>query len=529
MDPTSSMGRAAATTLILVVLLVPALYLGWVTTRDLSWPPDVDLDRDIAQARTMADGELLADPFYRGETVWYNPLVPALIAGLSRLTGVAVNVLYTRAGAFLNLAAPLAFFVLLDRCFGRVAAVVATCHLLYLRDAGSPAWLSPSYSPWLWSASFTPALFYATVLAYRSALASASAPRFVLSGLLLGLTFLGHTAPALILGLAILVSVAGEGFARRGPHLRRHVVLVASAAAAASPFLWSIVVRYRLHIRNRVPLDWVWPPMRLGNLGSFVVDQCSLATVLALAALVGLAFRDPRRREARLLTAWALGAAGLLAYGILGDALPLPGLVPRHHFFFYWRAAESALVGYGAAVAVTRIAERRASWPGRRTAFVLVVGSALMIGLAWPSYRRRDAFGAERREAERDDLRANRQRAREWIETHSRLDDVFLAADDLALLVVGPTGRKTVAVDSYFANPYVDAKPRREGRDAMIGALERGDGPAFVAAAAPFSVTHVIRKKSDGPALDHVPGLVPEFVDARIRIYRVVTSLPSEP
>jgi len=104
---------------------------------------------------------------------------------------------------------------------------------------------------------------------------------------------------------------------------------------------------------------------------------------------------------------------------------------------------------------------------------------------------------------------------------------VFVAPDDLALLVVGAAGRKTVALDPYFANPYVDARPRREARDAMLQALERGQSDAFAALGSRFGVTYVIRKKSDGPPLDEAPGLAREFANARIRIYRVTGRPPA--
>jgi hypothetical protein len=519
--------RAGATAFAAVLLLAPAVFLGWRTTRELTWPPDVDLDRDIGQARTVAEGALLADPFYRGESVWYNPLVPAVVAGLSRTVGAAVNVVYARAGAFLNVLGPLAFFLFVERSFGRGAAAVATFHLVYVRDAASPPWMSPSYSPWLWSASFTTALFYAALLAYRTALRAPSSGAFARTGFLLGLAFLGHAAPALLLGAVMLAGAAGAR--RHAGSLRGHAVAAAVALVVASPFLWSIVGRYRLHVRNPAPLDWVGPGMAAADIGRFLLEQCSVATLIALWALAILVRRDPRRPEVLLVAAWAVGALGLFAYAVLRDVLPLPGLLPRHHFFLYWRGAESALVGFAAALLV-RAAADRVSWPEGRRASLLVAAVGAAIALAWPSYRQRDVFVAGRQAALRDSLRANRQAARDWIETRTRPDDVFLAADDLALLVVGATGRKTVALDPYFANPYVDPAPRREARDAMLAALERGDEETFRARAAAYGVTHVVRKKSDGPPLDGAPGLVREFADARIRIYRVETApSPADP
>src|SRR5215813_11212760 len=64
-------GTALLRYLPLLSICVVLLTLGVRTTRDLEWPADADLYRDIAQAQTIADGSLFGDPFYRDETVWH--------------------------------------------------------------------------------------------------------------------------------------------------------------------------------------------------------------------------------------------------------------------------------------------------------------------------------------------------------------------------------------------------------------------------------------------------------------------------
>ena len=96
----------------LFVLLAACLGLGVSRTAGLAWPHDADLYRNMAQAQTMVDGDWFADPFYRGEKAWYNPLTPAVIAVLHRITGIAIPRLYAQAGAVFNLAVPAAFYVL---------------------------------------------------------------------------------------------------------------------------------------------------------------------------------------------------------------------------------------------------------------------------------------------------------------------------------------------------------------------------------------------------------------------------------
>jgi hypothetical protein len=103
-----------------------------------------------------------------------------------------------------------------------------------------------------------------------------------------------------------------------------------------------------------------------------------------------------------------------------------------------------------------------------------------------------------------------------------RSDDVVLATDDRALITVGPTGAKTVAVDAIYGSLYVDAGPRLRARDDMFAALRRGDEPAFEALADEYAVTHVLWIMEDGPSFDHTPfrNLTVAFDNGKTRIYR---------
>jgi hypothetical protein len=133
--------------------LVFAVVQGLQTVAGLSRPFDVDQFRDIAAAQSIADGAFPRDPFYREERAWYNPLVPALVALTSFVTGLDVATAFVRTGPLLNAAAPVVFFVLTATLFGGWPAVVAVASLLFSPPHDDPAWANPTYSPWLFSAS----------------------------------------------------------------------------------------------------------------------------------------------------------------------------------------------------------------------------------------------------------------------------------------------------------------------------------------------------------------------------------------
>ena len=105
--------------LMCALALIPAVH----TTGDLIWPHDTALYRDLAIAQSMQDGPYLADPVYLGEMLWYNPLVPTLVAGISWLTHLPIPLVDTRSGAYLNLLVLLAFYILVISFFDRWMAV----------------------------------------------------------------------------------------------------------------------------------------------------------------------------------------------------------------------------------------------------------------------------------------------------------------------------------------------------------------------------------------------------------------------
>ena len=506
------------------ILCAPPLVLGVLGTRNLDWPDDPDLFRESAQAQSFADGHLLDDPYYRGEWIWYPPLVPALVAGLSRITGSPVPTVYAQAGAYLNLLGPILLAALVARCFGSLAGLVALALYLYQVPRG-PTGAAPFYSTLLYSGNFAQALFYLTLLAYVS-LAETHRRRYVLTGLLLGLTFLGHAAPFVVLLVLFVVEFARA--AARDPRaaLERYGLLFATAALAAMPLLVSIVGRYHLEILNPAPTKWIawsatWTAIR---------RQMDHYTWAACVALVVLWVRGPRE-GAWVVSAWVAGAVALVGQSFAAAAYGWPMLVPRHHLLFYVRAAQPVLVGYGASALWSgarrwieqsrRLARPRAMVSRESTKWVAMVGGAALVVLpVLPTVARH--AGPRRTGIIHDSTLQTGLDAYRWMRSALRSDDVVLATDDRALMVVGPAGAKVVVLEALFGNLYVDHGPRALARDEMLSALRRGDAAAFEVLADRYSVRYVLWVRADGPWFDHAPfrGLALAFDNKQTRIYR---------
>jgi hypothetical protein len=108
------------------------------------------------------------------------------------------------------------------------------------------------------------AIFYLALIATAAAWNREGSPlTFAAAGIAAGALFLTHTAPALLLGIAMAVEVDRRlRQPNRGGWVAGCAVCLAAAVIVASPFLASIVGHYRLHILNPAPLAFVAPSSR---------------------------------------------------------------------------------------------------------------------------------------------------------------------------------------------------------------------------------------------------------------------------
>ena len=477
----------------LLLMCALALHEGVQATAGLEWPWDRDAFRNIAQAQTAADGGWLSDPFFLDESAFYNPLLAWLVGALSRWLGQPAHVVYTAAGPYVDLLGPLSFYLLVARWFGGAVAVAGTFHLLFLNvrpgASGEPFWANPTYSPWALAANLGQPLFCLCLVALARAAATRRRCWFASSGALLGLTFLAHTAPAALLGTVALLDTLRASWKERSARpLSDLGILAACAVVVASPLLFSIVGRYHLRVLNAAPFEWRWlPSWRTAS--RILPQQLSVFSLLALPGLALLAWRPAPRIARRhavllLLTAAFFFATPFVEQHLGWRPLRVLQVVSQHHFWFYLRLLESVFVGFFLAV-VTGVAGRallRAGHVERRRyrLFATILSTVVVLAGLWvvyPSYRQRVSFkvGRNARQAiTRNDRDAERTRLVAWMRRETGPREVFLASDRVALLVVGPAGRKTLVLDANFVSQYVDLGPREYARAALLRLLREG-------------------------------------------------------
>jgi hypothetical protein len=323
-----------------------------------------------------------------------------------------------------------------------------------------------------------------------------------------GLTFLAHTAPALVLaGVVVAATFEAAWSARKDPPALRAVFVLAlaigaSAVVVSSPFWWSIA-SYGAAIRNATPLEWVASELKLEQWAALLEREMTLRGSFAIAGLVALvAFGWPKRPFARaVLTAWLAVSLLGIGYGYARELTKLPPLLPSWHFYFYLQALLAALFGVGAAFAAGGFARLLAKLPRlrgvrpsvlERWSFVgALVALLVLVLVRFGDYRKRADIGPNRAEAERFASLPTTALYR-WILNETRPNDVFLADSGIGFYAVQAAGRKVVALQDLFANPYVDAKRRERDAESMFRDLRKGRVERFLRKGRRYAVRFVI-------------------------------------
>jgi hypothetical protein len=473
-------------------------------------PFDIDQFRDIAAAQSMADGNFLEDPFYKGESLWYNPLLAAATASVSKLTSLSVPRVYVQQGPFISAIVAAAFYLMAASLFGPWPAVIAFSLFLFSPSYTTP-WATPSLSPWVFTGTFASGFFYAGIALCSSAMSDGRQRRWMLAGFAIGLTFLSHTAPAFILTACVFTGILWA-HRRRLDRYRIAAAVLAIALATSVPFLLSIVGHYHLHVVNRAPSGWIAPDLQASSASSLLLSGLTVQNGLSVAGflilIVGRQFRS-----GRILVVWTLAAIVMFYYGWVQQLAPnvLPSLVPQFHFNFYLKAASYVLAGVGVwtllqtSVRITK--PGRVTFPLSRShayqpamlAVVLVAG----ISLSWIGLFRN-----------RHDFTSDRDRALAWtdefaadgilerVRTETPPSATILATPLDSIYRVAPAGRRVVAVPREFSNPYVDYDRRADAQSRMLAAFRNADFESFSTLAEDYDVTHVLLGPDDSVVIN---------------------------
>jgi len=315
------------------------------------------------------------------------------------------------------------------------------------------------------------------------------------------------------------------------------MLVVITAFVVSLPYTLSILFHYHLHVVNAVPSNWVYPPLALSKLSTFLGSFLSWFALVAGVGLVTVLWAGHGQARILLLT-WLVVSFLALALNEIQQAVS-PNLhlmfVPAHHFLFYLQALEDILFGVGlisicrfVALTLPKLfakrgpqieSQRLRPWMERA-----LVGSsvACFLFLALPSYFNRFDFTTARSQAIGFQERKDYIDAYRWILANSQPKDVFLSLSrDFDLSIVGPADRKTVVTcQPEFSNPYVSWTSRVETATKIVDKVASGDADA-PAALSRAGVNFIITEPIEGFDRPQFSFLSKQFSEGDVSIYRV--------
>lgn len=467
--------------LALAILLLLCIARGVWFTHGLAVPTDADTVRDVGFIRGILDGNAWGDPSIGGAWRWYPPLFHAVAASVAYLTWIDPLPLWSAAGAWLNLAAPAAFFMMNRRLLGAWPAMFATGVMVLFDGAAMSGDEAAGYTPWTYTPALAWPLFFGGVALVHRLTPALRFGGAIVVGCALGIVFLAHTVPAILLS-ALVGTLALSQSGRR----RRAVAWLAVVGGLeliwAAPFLGPLLLDYRLHIANPVPGAWVHP----------LFAEPGRMLLLSLPALLSAAWLIHVRATAPvgtipLLVIWCtvclifLARHAACAEGWVEGGACRVFVVAPHHFHVYLHAAEACITGWALWLGIIALAPRLRPAAAFVGVLALAAGVAGLFLHPWDREARAGALA---------DPGAMMDRAvYDWIVAHTDPGDRFVTllppeADQMgpAAATVIAAGRQLVAPPEIHSNPYISWAPLNAKRLAylMPGTMDRNQDPAFL-------------------------------------------------
>lgn len=502
-----------------LVMILAAFIQCYLTTRDLHWYYDIDVPRDMSYVQQILYGHFGKDPSYTGEFLWYNPLMSIVQAGIIKISGLPIHVAMVRLGTYLNVLAPLTFFSMMLCMVDFRVALAGLLSYLFLASGPIPGFYAATYTPWMYSGVFAQFIFYINIALCYQAFKTQKSGWFLILGAAMGIGFLAHTAPTVLM-ILILVSLQGAKFyqafkSKNAALLKKFMV---QTAAVLFPFLvfslpltYFIIGKYHMHFQNRSPFEYVDTIFIWRNYKDMIRENLSVTLVVSAIGFIWFykKFRQPLVRE--ILLSWFWIGLGMFFYSTLVVSLDahtsihLPGTVPSFHYFFYLKALESVFFGFGlfflAQPIVRGLANKKLFSPSgqsEKTATHLFIALVLLCGIVYfPFYQKRYDFVTFRNlclEKAEDIANIN---AYYFIRDHIPADGVFLCEQHTSIFPVMATARKMVSNGITFSNPYVNFGTRENARNEMLSYLKSGQ-PASASSLFPkYGVNYILLDNSE--------------------------------
>ena len=498
------------------LMLIAAFIQCYRTVHDLHWASEPDFDRDIAYIRTLLDGNYGKDPNMAGEYMWYNPMIFWFETMVVKITGLPINIAVARAGAFLNLINPIVFFIVMARLFDVKVALASVLSFLFLVSGNLPSWGAATYSPWLISDTFVQFIFYINIFLCYKAFSTQRMRWFVMLGAGLGLSFLGHSAPTIIVifililiqGQKVIKAIIDKQYPAIGIYFLQGFITIIPFIIFAFPFLYYVYGKYHFHFINRIILQCAPGIFARKETLSLLKLNITFSLIISMTGLVWFyrKFENPVLKK--IIWYWFFITLVMYVYeAIVPTAdkmfhISLPDTIPAFHYFFYLKALESVFFGFGFLylfnLAVRWIEGRaKETFTPRFTGTLLIFSVLLYATIYFPIYRNRHDFAYLRAQSLEKEHQADKIGVYNFISKNVPLSNVMLCAHGLSVFPVMPTAIKMVSVETYFSNPYVSYDHREHDRVEMMHYLTTGEPASAQNLFPEYQVSDVLLSNQD--------------------------------
>jgi hypothetical protein len=472
-----------------MLMLGLACFQCYTAAKDIHWFLDPDYYRDMACVRQNLLGNFGKDPSYLGAWLWYNPLLTGIETLVAKVSGLPLNLAFAKMGVWLNLLAPITFTLMLATLFDWRVAAAGLLSFLFLASGDHYTFDAATYSPWLYPGSFTQAIFYLNVIFCYKAFTTQRYSWFLLLGAMLGISFLGHTAPTVLIILIMVILQTGnlvkslreKDYTATKKYFLQGLGAFALFILFAMPLLYFIVGKYHLKFINRIPFEFVEGLFIFRNLPTLFRMNFSVALLIALIGLVWF-YRTMRQPVIRkIVLGWPALAVLLFVYSTAVSSLDrnynihLPGTVPAFHYFFYLKAAQSVFYGLGLVFLLDWLLMRiKAFRPEPIHSRILALIILLCAFAYYPFYRDRQDFVFYRSQNLLIDKDTDEIATYYYILNNVPPEKVILCEENTSIFPVMATARKMVSNGITYSNPYVDFWQRENARNSMLSYLKTG-------------------------------------------------------
>ena len=501
------------------VLIAVAFFQCYRTSHDIHWALDGDFYRDMAYVEGILEGHFGKDPNYLGAYLWYNPLLVSIEALVAKISGLPLNDVVMQAGTFLNLLGPIAFFIMASSLFNVRIGLATLLSYLFLSSGDIPGFDAATYSPWLYPVCFNQFLFYLNIFLCYTAFTKQKYIWFILLGTCIGINFLGHTAPAILM-ILILISIQGgnifkalgkKDYQSLKKYLLQGIATFVPFVIASLPLLYFIVGKYHLQFKNRFPFEYVDTIFIWHNIVDMVKVNLSVAFIISIIGFVWFYRNFHEVLLRKIILNWFFIAIIMFVYSTIVASVDrhfnihLPGTVPSFHYFYYLKALQSVFFAFGFVFLIQLLYK----WIGKsanegikkittgvNTVFIFFI--LIYAAISFPSYINRYDFTYFREQ----NLLREKETARidmyNYIIKNISSDKVILCEDgDPSVYVVMPTGRKMVSIGISYSNPYVDFDMRETDRNNMVLFAKTGKPSSAKKLFNDYQVSYVLIRNSE--------------------------------